>query len=659
MSTDSDVSLARPGRLAALSLGALGIVYGDIGTSPLYALRESFGGRGIAVMHENILGVLSIVFWSLLIVISVKYLTVVMRADNDGEGGILALTALIVPRRANPGRGRWLLIMIGLFGTALLYGDGMITPAISVLSAVEGIEVATPVLSAYIVPIAVVILIGLFMIQRHGTGAVGRVFGPVMIVWFLTLALLGLPHILGNLEVLAAINPWHGVMFFVNNGWSAFLTLGSVFLVVTGSEALYADMGHFGKTPIEASWYLLVFPALVLVYFGQGAFLLGSPEGISNPFYLMAPGWAVWPLVVLATAATIIASQALISGAFSLTMQAVQLGYLPRMRILHTSETASGQVYIPAMNWTLMVAAVGLVIGFGSSSALAAAYGVAVATTMVITTVLIYVVMRERWRWAGALAMSVAGGFLIVDLAYFGANLFKIPDGGWFPLVIGLVIFTLMTTWKKGRQLLLARLRSDELPAERFVKAVTKNEPIRVPGTAVYMFSQIGMTPPALLANLRHNEVLHERVVLLSVATADTPRVHGAQRAEVEDLGAGFFRVILRYGFMEEPDVPGALASITRQGFGIDPDETVYVLGRETVLATDLPGMVMWREKLFALMARNAMNAARFFRLPSERTLEIGVNIEISEVDSRQPTVDSWKPGPSLDARVSPVNGKR
>ena len=629
MSTDSDVSLARPGRLAALSLGALGIVYGDIGTSPLYALRESFGGRGIEVMHENILGVLSIVFWSLLIVISVKYLTVVMRADNDGEGGILALTALIVPRRANPGRGRWLLIMIGLFGTALLYGDGMITPAISVLSAVEGIEVATPVLSAYIVPIAVVILIGLFMIQRHGTGAVGRVFGPVMIVWFLTLALLGLPHILGNLEVLAAINPWHGAMFFINNGWNAFLTLGSVFLVVTGSEALYADMGHFGKTPIKASWYLLVFPALVLVYFGQGAFLLGSPEGISNPFYLMAPGWAVWPLVVLATAATIIASQALISGAFSLTMQAVQLGYLPRMRILHTSATASGQVYIPAMNWTLMVAAVGLVIGFGSSSALAAAYGVAVATTMVITTVLIYIVMRERWKWAAALAMSVAGGFLIVDLAYFGANLFKIPDGGWFPLVIGLVIFTLMTTWKKGRQLLLARLRSDELPAERFVTAVMKKEPIRVPGTAVYMFSQIGMTPPALLANLRHNEVLHERVVLLSVATADAPRVHGAQRAEVEDLGAGFFRVILRYGFMEEPDVPGALASITRQGFGIDPDETVYVLGRETVLATDLPGMVMWREKLFALMARNAMNAARFFRLPSERTLEIGVNIEI------------------------------
>ncbi len=629
MSTKSDAGRVRVGHRAALSLGALGIVYGDIGTSPLYALRESFAGRGLAVMQENILGVLSIVFWSLLIVISVKYLTVVMRADNDGEGGILALTALIVPRRGSPGRGRWLLIMVGLFGTALLYGDGMITPAISVLSAVEGIEVATPVLSAYIVPIAVVILIGLFVIQRHGTGAVGRVFGPVMIVWFLTLALLGLPHILGNLEVLSAINPWHGVMFFLNNGWDAFLTLGSVFLVVTGSEALYADMGHFGKAPIEASWYLAVLPALVLVYFGQGAFLLSSPEAITNPFYLMAPGWAVWPLVVIATAATIIASQALISGAFSLTMQAVQLGYLPRLRIFHTSASASGQVYIPAMNWTLMVAAVGLVIGFGSSSALAAAYGVAVATTMVITTVLIYVVMRERWKWATPLAISVAGGFLIVDLAYFGANLFKIPDGGWFPLVIGLAIFTLMTTWKKGRQLLLARLRSDELPIDRFVVSVSKTNPIRVPGTAVYMFSQVGSTPPALLANLRHNEVLHERVVVLSVATADVPRVHGAQRAEVEDLGEGFFQVLLRYGFMEEPDVPVALTSITRSGFGVDPDETVYVLGRETVLATDLPGMVIWREKLFALMARNAMNAARYFRLPTDRTLEIGVNVEI------------------------------
>ncbi len=629
MATNSHVSGGKPGRLAALSLGALGIVYGDIGTSPLYALRESFEGRGLAVAHENVLGVLSIVFWSLLIVISVKYLTVVMRADNDGEGGILALTALIIPGRARPGRRRWVLIMVGLFGTALLYGDGMITPAISVLAAVEGIEVATPVLSAYVVPVAVAILVGLFVIQRHGTGAVGRVFGPVMIVWFLTLAVLGLPHIVGNLEVLAALNPYHGLLFFVNNGWNAFLTLGSVFLVVTGSEALYADMGHFGKLPIEISWYLIVLPALVLIYFGQGAFLLGSPEGISNPFYLMAPGWAVWPLVVLATAATIIASQALISGAFSLTMQAVQLGYLPRMRIFHTSATASGQVYIPAMNWTLMVAAVGLVVGFGSSSALASAYGVAVAMTMVITTLLIYVVMRERWKWSATVAGAVVAGFLVVDLAYLGANLFKIPDGGWFPLVVGLSIFTLITTWKKGRQLLLARLLRDELPVERFVAEVMKNEPTRVAGTAVYMFSQTGMTPPALLANLRHNEVLHERVVLLSVATVDVPRVHGAQRAVVEDLGAGFFQVVLRFGFMEEPDVPTALTSITMHGFGVDPDETVYVLGRETVLATDLPGMAMWREKLFALMARNAMNAARYFHLPTDRTLEIGVNVEI------------------------------
>ena len=625
-------SLKRPAYLAAMSLGALGVVYGDIGTSPLYAMRESFESHGLAVMHENILGVLSLVFWSLTIVISIKYLTVVMRADNEGEGGILALTALIIPTRDRPvkfDRRRWIMIMIGLFGTALLYGDGMITPAISVLSAVEGIEVATPVLKSYVLPIAAVILIGLFLIQRHGTGTVGRIFGPVMIVWFSILALLGLPHIFANPQVLAALNPIHAVRFFQNNGWHGFLALGSVFLVVTGSEALYADMGHFGKAPIETSWYILVFPALVLTYFGQGAFLLDNPEGIANPFYLMAPGWAVWPLVIMATAATIIASQALISGAFSLTMQAIRLGYLPRMRILHTSESESGQIYIPAVNWTLMVAAVGLVLGFKTSSNLAAAYGIAVAMTMVITTLLIYVVMREVWGWSTASAVVVVVGFLIVDLAYFGANLFKIPDGGWFPLVVGVGIFTFMTTWKKGRQLLAARMRQDELSIERFVGAIAKKGVTRVSGTAVYMYSHPGGTPPALLANLRHNNVLHETVVLLSVITEDVPRVPGAKRADVWDLGKGFFQVVLKYGFMEQPDVPRALGQITRRGFGIDADDTVYVLGRETVLATDLPGMAIWREKLFALMSRNAVNAARFFHLPSDRSLEIGVNVEI------------------------------
>ncbi len=443
-----------------MSLGALGVVYGDIGTSPLYALRESFESEGLVVMDENILGILSLVFWSLLVVISIKYLTVVMRADNDGEGGILALTALILPpRRVLTSRGERSLILVGLFGTALLFGDGMITPAISVLSAVEGIEVATPVLKHYVVPIALLILVGLFMIQRHGTGAVGRVFGPVMVTWFSVLALLGLPYIVESPQVLAALNPIHAFQFFANNGWRGFLALGSVFLVVTGSEALYADMGHFGRRPIATSWYVAVFPALLLTYFGQGAFLLGHPEGIANPFYLMAPDWAVWPLVVAATGATIVASQALISGAFSLTMQAILLGYLPRMRIIHTSATERGQVYIPAMNWALMVAALGLVLGFRSSSNLAGAYGVAVATTMVITTVLIHAVMRERWGWSAAVSGAVAGGFLVGDLAYFGANLFKIPDGGWFPLVVGLGIFTLMTTWKKGRELLVIALR--------------------------------------------------------------------------------------------------------------------------------------------------------------------------------------------------------
>lgn len=613
-----------------MSLGALGVVYGDIGTSPLYALRESFDNQGLAVMRENILGVLSLVFWSLLIVISLKYLTVVMRADNEGEGGILALTALILPpQRSVTDRRQRGLIMVGLFGTALLFGDGMITPAISVLSAVEGIKVATPVLTHYVVPVAVLILLGLFMIQRHGTGAVGRVFGPVMVVWFSILAVLGLPYIVQSPEVLAALNPVHAFEFFANNGWKGFLTLGSVFLVVTGSEALYADMGHFGRRPIETSWYVVVFPALLLTYFGQGAFLLGHPDGIENPFYRMAPDWAVWPLVVVATGATIVASQALISGAFSLTMQAIQLGYLPRMRIVHTSATEPGQVYIPTMNWALMVAAVGLVVGFRSSSNLAGAYGVAVATTMVITTILIYEVMRERWGWSSATAGAVAGGFFVVDLAYFASNLFKIPDGGWFPLLIGLGVFTLMTTWKRGRELLAIALRRDDLPIEKFVGSIATAAPARVPGTAVYMFSHIGTTPPSLLANLRYNDILHETVVVVSVTTADVPRVPGAARANVWNLGLGFFQVVLEYGFMEAPNVPRALAGITRPDFGIDPSETVYVLGREQVMATAVPGMAIWREKLFSLLARNAGNAVRYFRLPSDRSIEIGVTVEI------------------------------
>lgn len=630
MSEPDAASVKRPAYMAALSLGALGVVYGDIGTSPLYALRESFAGQHLSAMHENILGVLSLVFWSLLIVISVKYITIVMRADNEGEGGIFALTSLIIPRNGDAARGRRrVLILIGLFGTALLYGDGMITPAISVLSAVEGIEVASPVLEPYIIPIAIVILVGLFAAQKHGTGAVGRVFGPAMVVWFSTLAVLGLPYIVSEPQVLAALNPSHAVLFFLNNGWHGFLTLGSIFLVVTGAEALYADMGHFGKTPIKISWHVIVFPSLVIIYFGQGAFLYGHPEGIVNPFYLMAPSWAVWPLVILATVATVIASQALISGAFSLTMQAVYLGYLPRMRIVHTSEARSGQVYIPAINWALMIAAIGLVVGFRSSNALASAYGVAVSLTMLITTVLIHQVMRELWSWSSTRSAFAVGALLIVDLGFLGANLVKIPDGGWFPLVIGFAIFTLMTTWKKGRELLIVSMRRDELPIETFIGAVATKNPVRVSGTAVYMFSQTGMTPPALLTNLRYNDVLHETVIALSIKTVDSPRVLGAARAEVWDLGFGFFQVVLKYGFMETPNVPAALSDIVRPRFGVDPTDTVYVLGSETVLATDHPGMAAWREKLFALMTRNATNASRYFRLPPDHSLEIGTNVEI------------------------------
>ncbi len=618
---------------AALALGALGIVYGDIGTSPLYAMRESFEGHNIAVVQENVLGVLSLIFWSLMIVISVKYVVFVMRADNSGEGGILALTSLIRPASDDDGdhakRARWILILIGLFGTALLYGDGMITPAISVLSAVEGIHVATPALQPFAVPVAIIILLALFAIQRHGTGTIGSLFGPIMIIWFTTLALLGVMHLFDEPRVLGAINPAHAITYFSNNGIGGFLSLGSIFLVVTGSEALYADMGHFGKRPIQTSWFVVVLPALTLHYFGQGALLIDDPAAIDNPFYRMAPTWALWPLLILATIATVIASQALISGAFSLTMQAVQLGYLPRTRILHTSETESGQVYIPSINWMLMVACVALVAGFRSSSGLAAAYGIAVAMTMVITTILFFTVTRDRWGWSLGKAGTVAGLLLLIDLAYFGANLFKIPHGGWVPIVIGLSIFVLMTTWKRGRELLGYRLHLGQLSLERFVENVNTTNPPRVPGEAVYLSRIGGSAPPALLANFRHNETLHEDVVVVTVRIESIPRVPGARRAEVEDLGAGFHRVNLSYGYMEEPNIPEALRNIVTKGFGIDPDVASYVLGRETVLATDAPGMAIWRERLFSLMSRNASNAALYFKLPPNQCLEVGLQIEI------------------------------
>ncbi|HEY7468753.1 MAG TPA: potassium transporter Kup [Acidimicrobiia bacterium] len=616
--------------LFVLSVGALGIVYGDIGTSPLYAFRESFhAASGLGVDRLSVYGVLSLMFWALILVVSFKYLMFVMRADNHGEGGIMALTALLLPGRKERSNGiRGILVLLGLFGTSLLYGDGVITPAISVLSAVEGLEVAAPALGPYVLPIAVIILLLLFTIQSQGTSTVGAIFGPVMIVWFTVLAVLGGYHVLQDPGILAAINPLHAARFIGDNPRLAFLALGAIFLVVTGSEALYADMGHFGKRPIRLGWYAVVFPALLLNYFGQGAMLISNPEAVDNPFFRMSPEWAVLPLVILATMATVIASQALISGAYSLTVQAVQLGYLPRFDVDHTSPREVGQIYVSVINWILMIACVGLVISFRSSTALAAAYGVAVTTTMVITTLLLYFVMRERWRWPRAKALSLTSLFLVVDLAFFSANIVKVPAGGWFPLVVGAVVFTIMTTWKSGRRQLTATLKRGELPIERFIGSIAAHPQLRVPGTAVYLFPDPGVTPPALLANLRHNEVLHETVVLVAVQTSNVPRVPQVRRATVHDLGEGFAQVVLHFGFMDEPDVPAALANIVDPEFGFDPEDATYFVGRETIINTS-KGIQRWRAALYALMHRNSSSAIQYFRLPPEGVIEIGKQVTL------------------------------
>jgi KUP system potassium uptake protein len=612
-----------------LSLGALGVVYGDIGTSPLYAMRESFGeAHDIAAVEPNVLGLLSLITWSLIIVISIKYLVFVLRADNEGEGGILALTSLATPK-GNPTQRRWALILVGLFGTALLYGDGMITPAISVLSAVEGLEVASPGVEDLVVPIAVVILIGVFAVQNRGTGTVGRLFGPVMIVWFAVIGVLGAAHIADAPRVLEAINPSHAWDFFQREGIQGYLVLGSVFLVVTGGEALYADMGHFGRRPIRLGWFVMVLPALLLNYFGQGALILAEPDAVENPFYRLAPDWAVIPMTVLATLATVIASQALISGAYSLTMQAIQLDYTPRMQIRHTSEDQRGQIYLPTVNWALMVSCIALVVGFRNSSNLAAAYGVAVTMTMFITTILFYVVARERWGWGKRKALTVCGPFLVVDVAFLGANLVKIPDGGWLPLVVGAAVFVIMTTWRTGRVLVGRRLRQGELPLKTFIESVAKEKVTRVPGTAVFMYSRPGSTPPALLANLFHNRILHTNVVILSVTTVDVPRVPPAGRERVLEHGQGFFSVRLRFGFMEEPDVPHALSHVLSSKVSFDPQHTSYFLGKESVRPSPREGMAAWRERLFAIMHRNATGAATYFGLPYERTVELGRQIDI------------------------------
>jgi KUP system potassium uptake protein len=576
-----------------------------------------------------VLGVLSLIFWALVVIIAVKYQMFVLRAHNRGEGGILALTSLVTsadPRRAD----RSLLVLLGLFGAALLYGDTMLTPAISVLSAVEGLAVVTPASRPLVLPIAVAILAALFLVQRRGTTGVGVLFGPVMLVWFTTLAVLGLARIFGEPGVLAAVDPRHALTFFGDNGWRSVAVLGSVFLVVTGGESLYADMGHFGTRPIRLMWFALVMPALLLSYFGQGALMLTDPASAANPFFLLAPGWALVPFVILTAAAAVVASQAVISGSFSLTRQAVQLGYLPRVAIEHTSEHERGQIYVPSVNWVLMIACIGLVLGFRSSSALATAYGVAVTTTMVVTTVLFYVVARERWRWGGWAAASLCGGFLFVDLAFWGANIVRVPRGGWFALVIAAGIMALMTTWKTGRALLLRRMAASMLPVEFFLADLKERPVRRVPGTAIFMYRGAGGTPPALLHSLQHFDSLRERVVLVSVETAEVPRVAADQRAAAEPLGLGFHRVVLRYGFMEDPHVARDLGALVLDGVPLSPKESTFVIGRESVIASERKvGMSLWRERLFGAMARNARTATSFFHLPPERVVELGVQVEI------------------------------
>jgi KUP system potassium uptake protein len=624
-------------RLLPLTLTALGVVYGDIGTSPLYAMRECFfGSHSVSPTPENVLGVLSLIIYALFLVISVKYVMIVMRADNQGEGGILALTALIPGRDTPPPSGstsrlavgRPVLIALGIFGTALLYGDGMITPAISVVGAIEGLEVATPLFTPYVVPITVAILVVLFSIQRFGTHRVGALFGPIVIVWFSTIAALGVMWIVWEPSVLGAFNPAHAFSFFGHNGFHGFAVLGAVFLVVTGGEALYADMGHFGKNPIRLAWFAFVLPALVLNYLGQGALLLENPRA-THPFFLLAPSWALYPLVGIATAAAIIASQALISGSFSITRQAVQLGLAPRLDIEHTSAHEMGQIYVPQVNWALMVATVLIVIGFRSSGAIAAAYGIAVTLTMIITVLLLYIVMTERWHWpkAGAAALMVL--FLIIDVAFFGANALKILQGGWVTLAVAWVLFTVMTTWRTGRRLLAERLTVRALPLEDFMHRVVATAPARVSGTAVFMTAQPAGTPPALAHNLQYNKVLHRHVVVLTVTTAQTPHVPEKDRVSVTPFDQGVANIRVQYGFMEDPDVPAALRHARDQGLDIDLDDLVYFLGRETILVTRKEGMALWREKLFVLMARNAVRPISYFRLPPERVVELGVQVEM------------------------------
>ena len=616
------------GSLAKLVVGAVGIVFGDIGTSPIYAFRETFTGHHkLLVDQAHIYGVLSLIFWSMMIVVTFKYVTIIMRADNKGEGGSLALLALI-NRQSEGARWSTPIVLLGVFATALFYGDSMITPAMSVLSASEGLAVVNSGFGPWVVPLSVGILVGLFTIQSRGTATVGAFFGPIMMLYFAVISVLGVIQIAGNPAIGWALNPYYAVAFFVADPLPAFLALGSVVLAITGAEALYADMGHFGRRPIGISWLWFVMPALMLNYLGQGAMIVGNPAAISNPFFLLAPESIRIVLVLLAMLASIIASQAVISGAFSLTQQAIQLGFIPRMRIMHTSESAAGQIYIPVINWALMSMVLLLVLFFRTSSNLGAAYGIAVTGAVFIDSCLLSVVLFSLWKWNKALSVMVLAVFFTVDTAYLASNLTKIPDGGWFPLLIGLIVFTLLTTWARGRKLMMERMREAAMPIKVFIRSAATSA-ARVPGTAVFMTSAADGVPHALLHNLKHNKVLHERVILLTVKIPDVPFVEPDKRCKMDDLGQGFHRLVLRYGFMEEPDVPAALATITTCGPPFKMMDTSFFLARQTLLPSSRPGMAIWREKLFAWMLRNAESAMEFFRLPTNRVVELGSQVEI------------------------------
>jgi KUP system potassium uptake protein len=613
------------------ALSALGVVYGDIGTSPLYAFKESFHHtHDLALSALNVYGILSLIFWSLIIVVSIKYLVYIVRADNQGEGGVLALTALLSTISMRSKKLTRVLTLFGLFGTALLYGDGMITPAISVLSAVEGLEFVTPAFHPYILPITVAILIGLFSIQRHGTAVVGKIFGPFTLLWFLILGVLGIYQIINHPTIFYAINPAYAWRFFEVNTWKGFTVLGSVFLVVTGGEALYSDLGHFGKGPIRLAWFTVVLPCLVLNYFGQGALLLENPGSIKNPFFLMAPDWAMIPLVIIATFSTCIASQALITGVFSLTMQAVQLQYIPRVTIDHTSKEEFGQIYVRTVNFILMVACIALVLTFRTSSNLAAAYGIAVTTTMVITTILFYFVAIYGWGWNKVFAFLLCGFFLVIEGSFWGANLLKVLHGGWFPLVVGILIYTLMTTWNRGRQILSERMLEYIIPLTNFLENVRTTKPVRVPGVAIYMSGHPQYVPPTLYQSYRHFNCMHEHLVLLFVHTSDIPHVPVSNRVRLQNIGPQIYKVAIDYGFMDLPDVPHELRGlILDHNVALDPDNATFFLGREHIMATEREGMMIWREHLFAIMSRNSQPATRFFQLPRNRVVEIGSVIEL------------------------------